>query len=827
MPHSTRLICCLLAFIEIGSVTSAVSQTARIVVQVDKPGIRVSPLLYGIFFEEINRAGDGGLYAEMIQNRSLEDAGVPIGWHLVAGAGAEATMVLDKSMALNPANPTSLRLDIVKTNGGRVGVANDGFKGAPYPRDRDNGKWVEGFEKAFESATSGLAVVQGRQYRFSCYARSAMGFSSPLTVSIEKQDGTVITVERIEAVGPKWTKHERLLTAHATDANARLVVATTAAGTVWLDMVSLFPKDTFQNRPNGVRADLAEMIRKMKPAFVRFPGGCFVEGSELTDAARWKKTIGDVAERPGHWNLWGYYSEDGLGYHEYLQFCEDIQAEPLFVINCGMSHKEQHAKELVQVPNLAEYVQDALDAIEYANGPADGKWGSLRAKAGHPASFNLRYLEIGNENGGPTYQEHYRQFYDAIKARYPAMHLVANELTTLRPTEINDEHYYNSPEFFLRQADKYDKYDRSKHKVYVGEYAVTQGAGEGNLKAAVGEAAFMTGMERNSDVVLMTSYAPLFVHPAWKRWNPNAIVFDSSRVYGTPSYHVQAMFGQNRGDVNLPVELTCPSIEDQSLRRGMVGVGTWRTQAEFKDIRVTRDGQTLFASDFTKPLKGWRTQKGKWEVKDGMLRQMGTDEDVRAFVGDANWGNYTLSLKARKLGGTEGFLVIVGALNDRGKSWWNIGGWGNKHHGLEMRNVDGTRVPGSIETGRWYDIRVELQGARIRCYLDDKLVQESGSAKMKALYAVAGRVDATNDILLKVVNAAEFPLDAQVGLTGVTEVSRSAQGLVLTSTSGDDENTFAEPLKISPQIMTIDNAAATFRHTFPAHSVSVLRIHAH
>ena len=826
MRRSSRHGVLGITVVAILSAGPAIAETARITVKVDKPGIRVSPMLYGIFFEEINRAGDGGLYAEMIQNRSFEDAEIPLGWHLVAGRGADGKMSLDKSSPLRNANPTSLRLEITAADGGRVGVANDGFKGSPYPRDQKDAKWIDAFETAFRDAKSGLAVVEGRQYRFSCYARCAVGFSGPLTVSIEKQDGTVIAADRIEGMNAQWKKFDRLFTARATDANARLVVAANARGTVWLDMVSLFPKDTFKGRPNGVRADLAEMIQNMKPTFVRFPGGCFVEGNELRDAVRWKKTIGDLADRPGHWNLWGYYSEDGLGYHEYLQFCEDLGAEPLLVINCGMSHKEQRTKESVEVPDLAEYVQDSLDAIEYANGPIESRWGSLRAKAGHPAPFHLRYVEIGNENGGSTYQKHYQRFYDAIKARYPDMHLVANQLTTLRPTEINDEHYYNTPEFFLHEAGKYDGYVRDKHKVYVGEYAVTRGAGEGNLRAAVGEAGFMTGMERNSDVVVMASYAPLFVYPAWKRWNPNAIVFDASRVYGTPSYHVQAMFAQNLANVILPVDLSCPMIEDQSVRRGMIGVGTWHTQAEFKDVCVTQGDQTLLAADFSKGLKGWRTLKGKWETKDGVLRQTGADEDVRAYAGNANWSNYTLSLKARKLGGAEGFLVIAGAATDREKSWWNLGGWGNREHGIEMRGIKTIRVPGKIEIGRWYDIRMELQGGSIRCYLDGKLVQESVPPRMSSLYVVAGRVDVSGQIVVKVVNAADTPQSAELELQGAGQVARSARGLVLTSASGDDENSFAEPRKVSPRAFAIDNAASRFSHTFPAHSVTVLRIDA-
>ena len=505
------------------STTKADEPLAHLTVQVDQPGVKVSPRLYGIFFEEINRAGDGGLYAEMLQNRSFEDAAEPIGWTLLKSPAAVASIALDSSKPLNPDNRTSLKLAIAKA-AGRVGICNEGFKGIRYGRHDDPQGLYQRFEKAARSQSCGLFVEKGKEYRLSLYVRGE-DFHGPLTATIEKQDGTVLAQTTIvpagASVGAGWKQCEATLTAAGSDSNARLVISATAPGVLYFDMVSLFPKDTFNHHPNGTRKDLTQLIADMHPAFVRFPGGCYVEGDVLADAFRWKKTIGDVAERPGHMNLWGYYSNDGLGYHEYLQFCEDVGAEPLYVINCGMAHKDH-----VPLDKMDEYVEDALDAIEYANGPVESKWGALRAKAGHPAPFDLKLMEIGNENGGPLYQERYALFYDAIKKRYPEVTLVADlwhGMPSNRPVEVLDEHYYNTPEWFMEHSRQYDRYDRSEHKVYVGEYAATKDVGGGNLLAAVGEAAFMAGMERNGDVVAMSSYAPLLVHPLWKGWNPNAI----------------------------------------------------------------------------------------------------------------------------------------------------------------------------------------------------------------------------------------------------------------------------------------------------------------
>ena len=520
----------------------------------------------------------------------------------------------------------------------------------------------------------------------------------------------------------------------------------------------------------------------------------------------------------------------------------DLGAEPLFVINCGMSHKEN-----VPMSELGPWIQDALDAIEYANGPADGRsqatdtmkpqnggWGAVRARNGHPAPFHLKYMEIGNENGGPAYAERYAAFYKAIKAKYPDIHLIADEWSGVpksAPVEIVDEHYYNSPGFFIQNATRYDSYDRSGPRVYVGEYAVTQNCGRGNLKAALGEAAFMTGLERNSDVVVMASYAPLFANLNHKTWNPDLICFDSSTVYGTPSYYVQQMFGKNRGDVVLPVELDVASAPEEP-RHGAVGVGTWETQAEYKDIRVAQGDKVLFTSDSPADISGWRVFSGQWQAKEGALQQTAGGIDHRLLAGDPAWRDYTLSLKARKLGGAEGFLVLFHVQDDNNWLWWNLGGWGNSRHAIE-RCVDGGKsilgrgLPGRIETGRWYDVRIDVEGQSIRCYLDGKLTEEATDSRdWQPLYAVAGRSQDKNEIILKTVNVTDTPYAADIRLQGVAKVESSATSVVLTSANPADENSLDAPLKVAPVRQVIQNVSPRFHHTFPANSLTVLRLNA-
>lgn len=822
---------------------------STISVDTTQPGRPVSPMLYGIFFEEINRAGDGGIYAEMVQNRSFEDADIlfhdtprrlalgplqaaqeandALAWTLLTSGAAKGSITLDRSQPLNPNNPTSLRLDVT-AGGGRVGIANDSFRGVPEDsasrRDPERRTaWRANFDKA---TNGGMNIEKGKSYDFSLYARGLKG-AGPLTVTLESQSGQVLASGTIKNIGPEWKKNALSLTARATDPKARLVVAATQPGTVWLDMVSLFPHQTWKGRKNGLRPDLMDAIAAMKPAFVRFPGGCFVEGYDLNDNPRWKDSVGDVAQRPQNYAYWGYTLTNGLGFLEYLQMCEDLKAEPLFVINCGMSHiNGGGGNQAVPMEKMGPYVQDALDAIEYANGDAKTtKWGAQRAKDGHPAPFGLKYMEIGNENGGPDYHARYALFHDAIKAKYPGVQLVAcdwNGVVTERPLDLIDSHSYSNPGSFQRMSTRYDNADRNGQKVYFGEYAVTQQAGYGNLQAAIGEAAFMTGLERNSDVVKMSSYAPLLNREGWDRWHPNAINYDQARFYGTPSYYVQTMFSPNRADRVLPLQIDQP-VGDNKIR-GQVGVGTWATQAEFKDIKVTQGDRTLYESNFANGTTGWTLDGGDWQVVDGVLRQTGDQTPARALVGDPTWSDYTLTLKARKISGKEGFLISFGSSKER-RSWFNIGGWGNTANAIELNDEAMPRSNGSIENGRWYDIKVEVTGNTVKTYLDGQLVgTATQTGTVTNLYAVAGRDDKSGEVVLKIVNASAQPQETTVALKGVSAGALRGTAAVLSGNDGTAENSLDAPRKIAPVSEKVAVSGPSFTRVFPPHSVTVLRL---
>jgi alpha-N-arabinofuranosidase len=540
---------CVLALLLAVGVTSTRAAGPTITIDATAPAAKVSPLFSGLMTEEINHAYDGGLYAELVQNRAfLDDAASPVHWSTVQSGDATATIALDANTPLNDAIPTSLRLDVTRASAGRAaGIANDGYWGIP--------------------------VKPNTRYRASFYAKAAAGFSGPVTVSIQSNDGrTTYASGRISGLTQAWKQYELTLTTGAapTTADARYVLTVDRLGTIWFSLVSLFPP-TFKNQPNGFRPDLMQMLVDMKPKFLRFPGGNYLEGDQIADRFDWKKTLGPLSERPGHMAPWTYRSTDGLGLYEFLLWCENMNAEPVLAVYAGYSLKGAYVKP---GPDLEPYIQDALDEIDYVSGPATSKWGALRAKAGHPAPFTLTYVEVGNEDffdRSGSYDQRFAQFNAAIKARYPHLQVISTvgfeqpedrRVHSVKP-DVLDEHYYRTVDTFLKMArGQYEKYDRSGPKIFVGEWGAYEtpfepwnprSRGEAptpNMRAALGDAAWMTQMEKNADIVVMHCYAPLLVNVSLgaRQWRPNLIGYDALRVYGSPSYHAIKLFGTHIGD---------------------------------------------------------------------------------------------------------------------------------------------------------------------------------------------------------------------------------------------------------------------------------------
>jgi len=509
---------------------------ASLQIDAGHPGHAVSPMLNGLMIEEINHSLDGGLYGELIQNRVFkDDPAAPVHWAAVQDPGASAAIALDATQPIaGTALTTSLRVTTTTTPKHRAGVANDGYFGIP--------------------------IKPHATYRAQFFAKAAAGFTGRLMVSLETADGTRRYAEaRVEPLGTTWKQYSVVLRTQDArpTADARFAIATTGAGTFWLDQVSLFPA-TFRNRPNGNRIDLMQLMAGLGPTFLRLPGGNFLEGNTIDERFQWKATLGPLAARPGHQAPWGYRSSDGLGLLEYLAWCEDLGMEPVLGVYAGYSLNGSFVRP---GPDLAPYVQDALDEIEYVTGGPDTVWGARRAADGHPEPFPLQYVEVGNEDffdGSGSYDGRFAQFFDAIKAAHPALQLIATTGVASRKPDVLDEHFYATPRAFQHMANRYDSFDRNGPKIFVGEYASIEGRPTPDLEAALGDAAWLTGLERNSDIVVMAAYAPMLVNinPGASQWPNNLIGYDALHSYGSPSYHLQAMFAQHAGDVTLPATLT-------------------------------------------------------------------------------------------------------------------------------------------------------------------------------------------------------------------------------------------------------------------------------
>lgn len=518
---------------------SALAGTGSITVHENQTGPTLNSTQLGAFLEEINHSGDGGIYAELVRNRDLkESSSSPVYYSAVQDNGASATIALDTSTPFNSANPVSLKLSVSSLPaGGRAGIANVGYFGIP--------------------------VTPSTTYHLSFYAKAGAGFSGPLTASLENSDGQVWATAKIAAVTASWARYTATLTTAkgipATLDNRLIISTSTAAAagsSVWFAMVSLFPP-TYDNTPNGLRIDLIEKIAALHPGYFRIPGGNYLEGDTLATYFNWKNTIGPIENRPGHDNsAWGYWSQDGMGLLEYLEMAEEVGAQPILAVFAGYTLNGS----VVPQSQLAPYVQDALDEIQYAIGPTTSTYGAMRAADGYPAPFSLNYVEIGNEDffdtSGSYNAYRFPMFYDAIKAAYPQLKIIATTPVTSRTPDVIDDHYYsNDPNVIAGDAHNYDTTSRTGPKHIVGEYAVTQGTPTGTLAAALGEAAFLTGLERDADVVIGASYAPLLVNVNADSWPTNLIGYDGLHSYGSPSYYAQKMFGASLGHTVAPSQI--------------------------------------------------------------------------------------------------------------------------------------------------------------------------------------------------------------------------------------------------------------------------------
>lgn len=566
----------------------------ELVVNVDKVGAKVQPYMYGLFFEDINFGADGGLYAELIKNRSFDFPQSLMGWTTFGN------VTVKNENGPFDRNPNYIRLSSAGHGHKHTGLENEGFRGIGLKKD----------------AT----------YRFSVWARTVDN-NNAQKISIEFIDEENNPFERkeLEITSSEWKKYEVVLTSPKEEEKASLRIYLSSEGPLDLEHISLFPTDTWKERENGLRRDLVEALDELNPGLFRFPGGCIVEGTDLETRYDWKKSIGQVENRPLNENRWhytfahrlfpDYFQTYGMGFYELFLLAEDLGAEPLPVVNAGLACQYQNDGEHCHVPvgELGEYIQDALDLIEFANGDITTEWGKVRAEMGHPEPFNMKFIGIGNEQWGPEYPARLEKFIEAIRAKYPEIKIIGSsgpqaegedfeylwpEMKRLK-VDLVDEHYYRSPEWFLNQADRYDSYDRKGPKVFAGEYASHHDNRKNNLESALSEAAFMTGLERNADIVHMATYAPLLAHyDAWQ-WRPDLIWFDNLRVVRTPNYYVQKMYAHNSGTNVLPITwnknpligqegLYASSVLDIDKKEIIIKLSN--SSDEIKNINISLDG---------------------------------------------------------------------------------------------------------------------------------------------------------------------------------------------------------------------------------------------
>lgn len=779
-------------------------------------GKAISTDLIGAFFEDINYAADGGLYAELIQNRSFEYYPVagytnmqPLdAWSLKTEGGAEASLAVEDQNPINDKNPHYLKFKVNKP-GTITGFMNSGF--------------------------DGIALKQNEKYDFSVYLRCEGSFTEPVYVQLLTTNSAVIGTFIINNISAEWQKLEGVITSMATVPDARLLIKTKGTGTLYFDMVSLFPQNTFKNRKNGLRKDLAQAIADLNPRFLRFPGGCVSHGRGNDNAYRWKATVGDVAEREANWNLWGYHQSYGLGFYEYFLFAEDMGAMPFPVLPLGVSCQFRN-REIIPMSEMQPWVDDALDLIEFANGSADTEWGKVRADMGHPEPFNMEYILLGNEEDDiPEFRERFLLIANAIRAKHPDIKIIGTsgtddaggyynslwEFSREEDLDAVDEHYYNSPSWFLNNNHRYDDFPRNGPKVFIGEYA----SRDDLLANAIAEAAYLTGVERNADIIEFTCYAPLLCNENHNQWNPDLIRFNNTNVVKTASYYVQQMYGVYAGDEYIPSKLQT-SFSGQQNYSGKSGLGTWNTTAEFDDFKITSGESVLVEDNFSSASGDWNVIDGSYSISDGIYLQSGFQSPALSTNNTiVSAAEYTITVRAKKTGGTEGFLIPFAYQDNNNYYWLNIGGWNNSLHAVEQ-NINGNKATlaskgGSISNNVWYTIKIDVKADSVNCYLNDEYLFSVPPPPGPVTASVVKNT-ATNELIIKMVNAASEPLTATLKLDNI-DVSEHALVTTLAGPSANVRNTLSDPDRIAPVESTL-SISNEFEYILPANSFQVIRV---
>ncbi len=797
--------------------------TSSITVDLRGLSVPVNKQLYGLTIEEINHAIDGGIYAEMIRNRSFEENVPPLncpydakqgtittpnGWSIpfirpdsVPGwrrLSPNTIMWLDAKELINDKNRRSLLVSIA----------------APaYPSEAEKGGVAA-------TGYNGIAVRGGEKYELSLFMKG--GTAVPRTVNVFIGDSaTGEPLSDVFNLSPayEWRRFSHTFTASADADNAVLAITADSATVFWIDMVSLFPEKTWKGRGGGLREDLMEMIAGLSPRFVRFPGGSFVEGYTAGTYPVWRETVGGVSTRRNFWNVWGYGSTNGMGFHEFLQMCEDLDAEPVYVVNSGVTSQSRRPRyeDITQMDRL---VQDALDAIAYANQPADSTWGAMRAQSGHPEPFHLRYVEIGSENYGSEYAKRFDLFRKAINEVYPDVTVIRSSLAKGEKLTSDwiDLHFHAGGEFLISVHDRYEdgvQYPRKFPTVFIGEFSMSGSAMQGTMRAAISEACFLLGAENSPEIVERLAYAPVLGNADYPFQRYPAISFDNHRAFGTPSYHMLKMLAGNRGDELLKARTETHARPQVTL--GYAGIDLFDNSYDFDDVRI--DGI---------PVTKARIKTGGWNVDSGKLTP-DANRWNNILIGDPTEHDYTISLRLRRNKGSGAVRLRVRDNGEEGES--------NDHIALEVspngcelyrssgtvRDVLTEAKEYAFESNRWYDVRIVCRDEKVSCFVDGALLHEAVLKPLPSLVASAAVDNATGEVLLKVVNTTFHEEKTRLDIKGGS-IKNVAEAIVLVG-EATDRNTFDEPLRIAPTTGEVSfPIARPMVYTFPPNSITILKL---
>lgn len=812
----------------------------HLIIDYTSTGAPVNPKMYGIFFEEINHSGDGALYAELIRNRNFEEHVIPSGTTYKDGY---VHAPHSKSYATGEHNDWKIewKPDSLKMIGWQVkGTADyDVVAERPLHPNTPNALKLEMKEDGVileNEGYWGVSVKSGEKYDLRFYINPAQ-YKGNVTAKIVSSSGEILSEKLFEISNRNsWQEYTAELTSSGTDTKGTFQLAFDAPGKVFVDYVSLFPQNTFKGRKNGMRPDVAQLLADLNPGFLRWPGGCIVEGMTYENRVRWEKTLGDPMTRHSEWILWNYHCTWGFGYHEFLQFCEDIEADGMFVANVGLSCSVRNGD---YVEDLEPIIKDICNAIEYAIGDVTTTWGKKRAEAGHPEPFNLKYVELGNEHSGDYYAERYNYLYRILKPKYPDITFISTlqleeSLALLDKADMIDPHWYVHPDYFYDNVNLFDDMERGKYEVYVGEYAVISA---GNMQGALAEAAFISGMERNGDLVTMASYAPLIENSNQRDWPTNLIWVNNEKAFGRTSYHVQKMYGHNVPDYNLPtvLEQTLPSPFN-----GYIGLGSDNPANQYRNLKITDKEENIIveSNDFSTFTKLEKPKGNRFRMANTTVNILKTETIGNAVIefeacaieqpvtADQIRPNAPVTRLAMPS------FIFGSDTSCQNYYTLNLGSAGQKSTLSVTRTIDG--IPGydrdqkgpefTLQPGEWYKFRIELTGEdNLVCSINGEEILEQKVKPLNKIHAISGYDASTGETIIKFVNGTNKPNTVDISLNCAT-VEKTGTVITLAAESPTDENSYDNPEKIVPVSTTYSEFGKTFQYSFLPNSFTILRI---